>query len=120
MNRTIHIEGYAKDIDLLERLGGNYGFPHEFEFAELTKQEIPGMFFRFYSSDGKVSLDDAVRSNVTSYFGTAESEGELTGYSEYTVEGFDVASLTLGGHKLDEIVREQGGNYLHILIDFVE
>jgi len=121
MDKTIHIQGYAKDIDLLDQLSDNYNFPDDgFEYAEEQTETIPGMFFRFYSCPQECTLDQAIKQNLTEYFGEAEATGELTGYSEVTIEGFNVSSLKLGGHDLAEIIKSQGDTYLHILIDFVK
>lgn len=118
--KTIHIHGHAKNINLLEELSNNNEFPESFCYGEVTTNIIPGMFFRLYNCGMRTSLKDAMTKNYKSFFGEAITEGEEVGYSEYTIEGFNVHSLILGGHNLQDIITSYGDSYLHILIDFVE
>lgn len=117
--KTIHVKGWAKDIDLTAALSNNYDVPdHVFPFGEEGTNLIPNTFFRFYESDEECSLDEAMEGHVRTFCGDLSLTGSEFGYSEYTVEGFDITALKLGGHDIDAILKSKAGSYLHILIDF--
>lgn len=117
---TIHIKGIANEIDLHERLAE--GWPHidlDFNYEEESEDSLPRVFFRFYESNKECSLEDALRGHLTKFFGDVKARGQEYGYSEYTIEGFSIHELTLGGHDLAAIIKSRGNKYLHILIDVI-
>jgi hypothetical protein len=115
--KTLHIKGYAKDIDLTSFFSDNYDHDLRFDFDEESEDSMPNIFFRFYSCDKECSLEEAIKGNLEKMFGCLNATGKEYGYSEYTVEGFDISELTLGGHNIGDIINKQGDKYLHILID---
>lgn len=119
MRGTIHFEGIASKINLSELLSDNYQIDFSFAFDEESTDTIPNVFFRFYESDEKCTLDEAIKGNLTKMFGDLSGEGQEYGYSEYSIEGFSVNSLQLGGHNLNKIFESKGDKYLHILIDII-
>lgn len=119
MNTTLHFEGYAKDIDLKDLLSDNYSLGFSFGFDEETSETINNVFFRFYECDSKCSLEEALEGHLSKMFGNLEATGQEYGYSEYTIEGFTISSLTLGGHDIGRIINSKGDKYLHILIDII-
>lgn len=116
---TIHIEGFAEDIDLARSLSDNYNLSVDFPFEEEGDDVIDNVFFRFYSCDKKCSLEEAIKGSLEKAFGKLFLTGQDYGYSEVTIEGFNVTDLKLGGHDLKKILQSKKGKYLHILIDQV-
>lgn len=118
--KTIHIEGYANDLDLAKELSDNYELDWGFPFDEEGVDTVENVFFRFYESDEKCTLDEANKGFVEKMVGKLIATGSEYGYSEYTVEGFTISSLKLGGHDLNGIISSKGNKYLHILIDVIK
>lgn len=114
---TIHIQGYGKDIDLLRTLSSDYRLGLSFPFGEKGDDIVDNIFFRFYESKEECTLEDAVKGFSENLFGRLHASGEEYGYSEYTVEGFTISELRLGGHDLQKILESKNDKYLHILID---
>jgi hypothetical protein len=122
--KTIHIKGIAKNIHLKTSIEHDCRFvflfsSSDFPFNESGKSLKKNVFFRFYSSDKPCSLEEAMKGFMKKLFGNLEAIGGCFGYSEYTIEGFSLDSIKLGGHDLEKIIESQGDKYLHILIDIV-
>lgn len=117
--KTIHIEGYGKDIDILRSFSDNYSLGVRFPFEEEGVLEINNVFFRFYECDRVCSLDEAVEGYMTKILGGMILSGQEYGYSEYTIEGFDVTSARIGGHDLQKIFKNKEDKYIHVLIDIL-
>lgn len=114
--RTIHIEGWAKDIDICASLSDNYDLEASFDFDEETMQVIPNVLVQIWTTDKKCSLDNAKRGQLRKELGDLAVVGQETGYSEYTITGFDVTSAFIGEHNLQNIVNNNYGKYVHVLI----
>lgn len=72
---------------------------------------------KIYYSARKCSLKE-LQSNMVSYLcGDIEGSGYYTGYSEYTITGFSIRSLYIGGHDLKKELASHNGEYIHWLID---
>lgn len=87
---------------------------------------------RMYFTDRECDLDEAemallIKLDGAGFFNDLDSkeelEGEfnlltmLTGYSEYTIDGYNVETCTLGGHNLLDILRNHIGEYANIVIE---
>lgn len=120
MSKTIHIKGFANKIDIESELSSNYSLEFNFYFGEKSEETIDNVFFRFYECEKECTLEEALENHVSKMFGKVEAEGEAIGYSEYTIEGFNIYSLRLGDHDIGKIIKSKGSKYLHILIDVVE
>jgi hypothetical protein len=118
--KTLHIKGWGSSIDLTEFFSDNYDHGLSFDFEEESTDTLKNIFFRFYSSNKECTLEGAIKGHVKKISGNLTAVGQEYGYSEYTVEGFDVTALVLGGHNLGKIMESYEGKYLHILIDQVE
>ena len=119
--KTLHVHGYKKDIDLLEFFSDNYAPDISFPFEEEGEDTIPNAFIRIYQCDERCNLAKSVEGSLRKLYGDITLTGQEYGYSEYTVEGFNVTSLKFGGHDLQQILDSYKDNdYLHILIDQVE
>lgn len=118
--KTIHIEGIANKINLIEHIeGSSLFYSSDFPFDEDGREIKKNVFFRFYSSDRPCSLEESMQGFLEKLFGDLEAVGKCYGYSEYTIEGMSISSLKLGGHDLENLIKSQGDKYLHILIDTV-
>jgi hypothetical protein len=132
--KTIHFEGKIKlnDDDELE-LEDSYQLLSK-EIANEIKTDIsskhqedeyevdisiykPNIFFRFYVSDEKCSLEEAVKGHLEELFGALDIYTTWYGYSEYTIEGYSTDNFTIGNHDLNKILKSYVGKYIHILID---
>ena len=116
---TIHIKGFAEKIDITESLSDNYNLNWSFNFEEESEDVIRNVFFRFYECEYECSLEEAIKGHLQVLFGSLSAQGQETGYSEYTIDGFDINTLRLGGHDIGDIIRGKKGKYLHILIDVI-
>ena len=87
---------------------------------------------KMYFTDRECDLDEAEIALLTKLDGAGffddlvnkeELEGEfnlltmLTGYSEFTITGYNVETCTLGGHNLLDILGSHIGEYANIVIE---
>ena len=72
---------------------------------------------RAYYSSKECSLSEAQNSVVSYLCGDIKGYGCYTGYSEWTILGFDIESLTIGGHDLRKELASHSGEYIHLLIN---
>jgi hypothetical protein len=80
---------------------------------------VPNVFFRFYASDGKKSLEEVQETHlIQSLGGNMDILTVLVGYSEYTITGCNIENFTIGNHDMEEILNGYIGKYIHILIDY--
>ena len=49
--------------------------------------------------------------------GTMRGHAQYTGYSEYTITGMRIESLTIGGHDLKTELMSHTGEYMHFVIE---
>ena len=112
--------GYAKRHN--KGLGGKRAF-------------IPDCNIRMYFTNKECELDEAeiallVKLEVDGYLddheareelsGVFDLETRLTGYSEWTIIGYDVETCTLGGHNLLGILGSHIGEYVNMVIEAEE
>lgn len=116
---TLHIKGFANELDINEFFSDNYNHDLRFTFEEESEDTMENIFLRIYVCPKECSLEEALENQVKKMSGCLSAIGEEYGYSEYTIEGFNVRSLKLGGHDIDDIIKGFGHYYLHILIDQV-
>lgn len=116
---TIVLSGPAESIDIISAFDDNYKTGLSFDFDEESSDTIDNVFLRIYVSNEKCSLEQAMEGYLEKMFGCLLATGQEYGYSEYTIEGFHVHSLRLGGHDLNKILKSKEGKYLHVLIDVV-
>lgn len=119
MHATLHFKGKASNLDLTELLSDNYDAGLSFDFDDESTDVIENVFLRMYECEEECSLEQAMKGHLEMVFGSLVTTGQQYGYSEYTIEGFSVHSLQLGGHNIREIIKCKGDKYLHILIDQV-
>ena len=132
MKNTIQLEGFIKknedglclgNWDLLAEEIANKlkssekSKQEEDEYQTSTSVYSPKVFFRFYISDKKMSLEEIELKHFKRLSGALDIYTEWYGYSEYTIEGYNVENFTIGNHDLEKILGEYVGKYIHILID---
>lgn len=117
--KTIHIKGWADKLNLCESLSDNNSLDWDFPFAKEGKDIIKNVFLRIYDSDKEISLEEVTEQHTKAILGDLEAIGQYYGYSEYTIEGFIINNLKLGGHDIGEIIKQKNKKYLHILIDVI-
>ena len=78
---------------------------------------IPNCSMYAYFTDEECTLDEAKESLIDEVYGTCLCTAHYTGYSEWTIIGLKVDSLTLGGHDLVKEFKSHKGEYVHLLIN---
>ena len=78
---------------------------------------IPNCSMYAYFTDEECTLDEAKESLIDEIYGTCLCTAHYTGYSEWTIIGLKVDSLTLGGHDLVKEFKSHEGEYVHLLIN---
>lgn len=78
---------------------------------------IPNANLRCWFSDEKCTLEEA-QMNFDSYIltGNLLTQGHYTGYSEWTITGFYIDELVIGGHDLKTELKEHIGQYIHFIL----
>lgn len=79
--------------------------------------KIPKCKIMMYFTKQKESLDSVEVNQLKSMLGDITIDASDYGWSEWTIEGFSVDELTIGGHDLHNILRENCNKYVHIIID---
>lgn len=119
-----------------------YDFADKVGFAKRTSKGLGGKKafidncnIRMYFTNKKCDLDEAeiallVKLEVEGYLDNHEAKEELcgefdmeirlTGYSEWTITGYEVETCTLGGHNLIDILCGHIGEYVNIVIEAEE
>lgn len=78
---------------------------------------IPNANLRCWFSDEKCTVEEA-QMNFDSYMltGNLLTQGYYTGYSEWTITGFYIDKLVIGGHDLKEEFGGHVGQYMHLIL----
>lgn len=79
---------------------------------------IPNCSVRIYYSDNKITLDEVQEKHIRQLFGDLDVFGENYGYSEWTIMGFNLESLTVGGHNLIKELENNMDRYANIVIEY--
>lgn len=118
--KRIHIEGYGNEIDLLEKFSDNYDLGIDFEYENESSDTIDNVSLQIYESNKPCSLEEAKEGFLNQIDGVLLAVGQAYGYSEYTIEGFSVTSMRIGGHDLVELVKSKKDKYLHIIFEQIK
>ena len=65
---------------------------------------VPNVKICVYTASKPFSYEQAKGFIIDKYFGEMSIESQDYGYSEYTIEGFNIYSLKIGNHDLLEIL----------------
>lgn len=74
-----------------------------------------------YFTKDECTLDEAKEAmDVYLYTGegVCECSGEYSGYSEWTITGFDIDEFEIDGHDLKAIFNEHAGEYVNFVINY--
>lgn len=123
--KTIHLQGFLDNFDIKEQLENrvsDYQYGIYFPFEEETEQKIGNVFMRMYFLKEQGSLEEAIEKHLRYIFGDLELTGKGVGYSEFTIEGYQLSDAKLGGHDLNKIIKSMGKDYkyVHVLMDQVK
>lgn len=85
----------------------------------------PDIAMRVYYSDKECDLEEAQKNVVLNILGCLDIYQVETGYSEWTIMGYDTENFKLvsddgGDHDLNIIFAGLNGKYVHILIDVMQ
>ena len=73
-----------------------------------------------YTSKKEMSIEEAEETFLDQMFGADgvyEMEANYTGYSEWTITGFDLDKCRLGGHDMNQILLSHAGEYANIRVE---
>ena len=78
---------------------------------------IANAHLSIWFSDEECTLEEA-QMNLESYMVTGNllTQGHYVRYFEYTIEGFNVDDLIIGGHNLDYELKQHIGQYIHFIL----
>lgn len=97
------------------------GCAYKFEYNLGGKRAVIGCCrIVMYTSKRKMTFEEAQERLLDQMFGAEgvfEMEANYTGYSEYTITGFNLDNCTLGGHNLNRILLSHEGKYANILVE---
>ncbi len=79
---------------------------------------IPNCMLKYYISDNEISLENVEEKSLAQLCGGIDIFGENYGYSAWTIMGFDVEKLMIGEHDLENILSEQRGKYINMVIEY--
>lgn len=85
---------------------------------------VENIFMQIHVSDKEITLDEANSNNILMSIGELDIYETWYGYSEYTIEGYDIESFRLigndGGHDLNKILSNHVGKYLNMVVTINE
>ena len=86
-------------------------------FNYMKVDEGLGRNLRCWFSDEVCTLEEA-QMNFESYMVTGNllTQGHYVGYSEWTITGFNIDELFIGGHDLETELKEHIGQYIHFIL----
>lgn len=94
-------------------------YEHEEELGG-KRAVIPNCNIKMYTTKRVMSFEEAQEKfleKMLGFDGTYEMEVNYTGYSEWTITGFDLDKCTLGGHDLNMILLNHFGEYANIRVE---
>lgn len=73
---------------------------------------------RLYFTKEECTLEEADMALVEKLYGVFEVEKELTGYSEFTITGYDISKCEIGSHKLLDIILSHKDEYMILVMEW--
>ena len=116
---------YSHDIsmedlitDALEKSGfESISTDDDFSDGVVSNYIQEGVSMSLYASEVRETLNEIKERIVLDAMGLLNYKVEWYGWSEYTIEGYNIASFKLGGHDIDEIIRSHNGKYIYLVIE---
>ena len=115
------ISGYRLNID---SLSDSYKLLNELDicsdFEDSVIDKIPNVKVCIYRCPKECTLEEAEQAIIDKYFGTMEIETQEYGYSEYTIEGFNVEECKIGNHDLNNLLYDRENRYTILTIERIK
>lgn len=96
-----------------------YGCYKDYDDSNLggTISMISNAKIHIYITDKKTSYEEATLHLLEKLYGNVYNNIENIGYSEYTITGFRIKDLNIGGHNLVKELRSHIGKYVHFILE---
>jgi hypothetical protein len=111
----VHIKGWGKNMNILDELSDNWELD-SFSFDEESTYIIPNVIVQIWHTKKECGLEKATEGHLRAILGDLSLTGQDYGYSEYTIEGFNINEAKIGNHELQPIIDNYKDEYLNILI----
>ena len=114
---NIRISETRFDDCLAKKIMNYFDYQYIDEGLGEKKTVIENANLRIWFSDEKCTLEEA-QMNFDSFMETGEllTEGYYVGYSEWTITGFEIKELRIGGHDLTRELTNHIGQYAHLIL----
>lgn len=117
------LKGYGLTVD--RDLTDEYDLLHELEIESgyiYAKPDelptiIPNVLVKIYRCPKVCSLKEAQNALIDKYFGAMDISTQDYGYSEYTVEGFNVLECKIGNHDLNDLLQDEQNRFTILTIE---
>lgn len=114
--------------DMIDALGvktkDSHCYDDEYDYNIDISTLVENVSIQVHVSDKEITLDDANYNNILMSIGELDICETWYGYSEYTIEGYDIESFRLigndGGHDLNKILLNYVGKYLNMIVTINE
>ncbi len=107
--------------EFMYSIAKEYGVAYEYEHGLGGKKAIiPNVNIVMYTSKKEMPIEEAEETFLDQMFGADgvyEMEANYTGYSEWTITGFDLDKCRLGGHDMNQILLSYAGEYANIRVE---
>lgn len=100
--KEFYYNDFSNDCKLLDELDIDSGHI-DAEMEDLI-EIVPNIKVCIYSNPKKFEYEKAKEMIIEKYFGSMSVTSQDYGYSEYTIEGFNVYLLKIGNHDLIQIL----------------
>jgi hypothetical protein len=81
---------------------------------------VPNVLVKIYRCPKECSLEEAKHALIDKYFGYMDISTQDYGYSEYTVEGFDVLECKIGEHDLNDLLQDDQNRFIILTIEKIK
>lgn len=124
----VNYDGWAtidnvKFADIMYNIAKDNGFAYEYEWDLGGRRAgIKNCKIVMYTSKHEMTFDEAQSDFLNKMFGAEgmyEMHAAYTGYSEWTITGFDLEKCRLGGHDLNQILLSHIGEYANIEVECI-
>lgn len=107
-----------------EDLDDNYDFLKELDVCPIYSDTgegdtdiIPNVKVCIYKCPKKCTLEEAQNAIIDKYYGEMSVDSYEYGYSEYTIEGFNIDECTIGNHNLNDLLYDKQNRYTILTIE---